>query len=258
MGKIYRIKSEIFGALFEIKVNDIPVIRQFRENPSTTKTTINEWISNGDNEITIKLGFNERVVYTEETSLDLIIYEIDSVDIKEEFSKTILEIKMPDYDENKPPVEFFKSTFIIKELPLTPAFMEGTVIKPNVEVFKMVIKKYYLIEDYLSNKKLDDYFKFIEPKELEYAALYYENYDTRVKEDREIIESEYLDPNNKIFKLQEKYLRLKIYNYGKLICIEDVEDNPCIFFFNAKTNDATFIPTYFYYNKSKNDFIAIR
>jgi hypothetical protein len=255
---IYRIESDLTNCLFTARVNDLPFIRQFKNMPFYSKTTLNEWLIKGVNTIVVTLSFDYNVNYSADTEASFHLYKIDSKDVEEKHKVEILKFSLPKYQEGVMPSFKLVQQFVVVEDVFENVLDNLVPTELDTTMTEKLYGRYYEVFQTLKNKDLDGYLSLMRKKELAYASLYDTAPSVRIAETRNSIGDLVGNPGNVLFELNRAYLKVQVYNYGKVIALEDIEGNPCIFFFNRKENIAHFLPFFCAVEKGQKEFSVIR
>lgn len=257
---LYSIKITCVDCNFALLVNDIKFF-DFKSGANVnTQLPLNTFLQPGVNSISCKVFASDKAPFLASTAvLKLIIIEESgsaNIPAKElnifstpSFESSEKKLPTPTYDL----VGKFSTTISFNSV-----LSKGLNFTNTDSIKKEVFDKYINLYNLLKAKNLDAFMEQLKLKCIETASLDGTNLN-ELKENMRIDYNTYLKNSAlELWEFNYGKVFLKIYNNGKLACLEVKNGNQPLCFINKQDQYAIYIPVYFYRNPENNQLEIIR
>ncbi len=253
----YMIKFSGFACMFEIRVNDIPVITLNLDGQAATNIPINYAIfKSGLQEITVKVLPNSgNSIFNEgaEFKYDILLYDVSNgFEFKEEFSG----YKTPKVNKNKMIPAFINKIPFQATVPfsLKTLWLNGEDISEINDLQAKLRRAYYKIGNLIITKNYDAFKKEIANREFNMAnSMYLEPVDSRARLNGLIKDFE--SGFDEMVLNKEALVVISANN--KKVSLKTFYGEPALKFLNRKTKEEIQLDIEFYFNKETNTFEII-
>lgn len=253
----YMIEFSAAACLFEIRVNDNPVVTLNLRGQVSSRIPINHAISqSGKQEVSVSilplLGESKLTSGTE------LYYDIKTFDVHKEFDlKEELEgFKSNKVDEDKI-VPFIKNiSYFTADIPYTlkDLWENGENIEDVDDFSSRLRGQYDQLGNQIKNGNFNYYLKAIQNRELNISsAMYLSSKESKARINRVLNDLE--NGFNEMF-LAENAVPI-ISAYGKKVSLKKPNGEPALIFVNREKKEQLMLDIEFYYNKENNDFEII-
>ncbi|OWP74432.1 hypothetical protein [Flavobacterium oreochromis] len=252
----YMIDFNACACMFEIRVNDYPVISLNVEGQVSSNIPINFAIleSGKQNVSCIIVPFLGQNRLLEESKLE---FTINLYDVTNEFSfvRMIENYKSEVVDSNKIiPIIKDHSEFIAEVPYELKAWQNGIKLSNNDEILKKLKNKYNELVTLINTEKYDAFLNQIKPRENNMAkSMYLSEYETKSR-----ISELITDFKNgfKVTKLDPNSI-IQFYAYGKVAVFKKINGEPAFSLINEDTQEELMLDFTFYIPEGKTEFEII-
>lgn len=252
----YMLDFSASACMFEIRVNDYPVINMNIEGQVSTILPINYAILESG-----KLNISHIILpLLGETSIHPkaeLKYDIKLFDVSNDFvfQKQFGEYKSDPVDEStKLPVITSAKQFTAEVPYKLAAWQEGIEIKEAKEIKEKLLLAYQQISNLINLGKYEDFEQKILNREINMTTSMYLSKTESESRINELIED--FKTGFKVMPIDKNAI-FKVYGFGKVFMLKKINGESALYLFNKKTNEELTLDISFYIPKGKTEFEII-
>ncbi len=253
----YMIDFNAGACLFEIRVNDQPVLKMNLEGQASTRIPINNAIFNsGKQEVSVKmLPLLGQTKFSSKAELSYSIKLFDTVNdfqYKEQYDG-FESMKI----ESTTALIITNTFFFNAEIPykLKDYWKDGGEIK-DIEDYEKKIRRAYLgIINLIKGEQFDLFSKKISDREYNIATSMYLSSNESNRRIQGLIND--LNSGYDYLLFEEEFAIPVISSYGKKIALKKIDGDPALGFGNKEKREQLLLDIEFYFNKTTNSFEII-
>ncbi|MBK8520983.1 MAG: hypothetical protein IPL54_08905 [Chitinophagaceae bacterium] len=238
--QFYRIEISTANCIYQISINGLPVLFDKKGYRTDTHLNVNHLIKDKS------LGIEYEIMpISGETILGKnVLFELKII-VNEKDQEQQTEVFSYTYDNQLAASNVSQIKIIkIPQVEFSPYWLNTKKIDLVAES-ENLIKQYRLIWNAFNEKNIDAIISLFQIRENTYADSYGEVLSSRIKDTSAIYQSYFVDSEYYLYPFSPQFFMLKQFGYGKLICLEEENGFPPIFYLNKEGTKGRYIPIYF-------------
>lgn len=210
-GPVYSVQVDVVGCRFELRANDVPLLRSERGRPINSEFPLNEWIRSGTNNITIAVRPpKERPDFDDSARASATVFS----KIAGQPRKSRSEVKK--IEGKLPKGQVHEHTVAVDFTAQVPFPASVWFSAPPIAAAESILtERIRALHKMLANRDITGFIASVEARERELAACYYQTFEERASNLRFTLEA-LTSPNKARLLDLPTELRVELFANGRL------------------------------------------